>query len=230
VLQECLQMIADNINRIKSGLPKNIQLIVVSKTISVDGIMEAYNSGHRLFGENKVQELVSKYQELPKDIEWNMIGHLQTNKVKYIAPFISIIHSVDSFKLLEVINKEGIKTGRVIDCLLQVHIASEETKFGFDEAELENMFKSELFNTFKNIRIRGLMGMASFSNDTLKIKSEFHRLSELLAALKSKYFIYNDSFKELSMGMSSDYLIGIEEGSTMVRLGTSIFGERNYNK
>jgi pyridoxal phosphate enzyme (YggS family) len=219
-------MIADNLNRIKYGLPPNVKLIVVSKTIPVSKILEAYDTGHRIFGENKVQDLFSKYQKLPKDIEWHMIGHLQSNKVKNIVPFISLIHSVDSSKLLEIINKEGSKTGRVIDCLLQVHIATEETKFGFDETELDNMLKSDIFYTLKNIRIRGLMGMATFTNETLKIKNEFHKLAELLKALKSKYFFQNNYFKELSMGMSSDYLIGIEEGSTMVRLGTSIFGER----
>jgi PLP dependent protein len=219
-------MIADNLNRIKTGLPPHVKLIVVTKTISVKGIMEVYNTGNRVFGENKVQELMAKYSELPKDIEWHMIGHLQSNKVKYIAPFISLIHSVDSLILLEIINKEGYKAGRVIDCLLQVHIASEETKFGFDESELESLFGSELYQNLKNIRITGLMGMATFTDEPAKIKSEFRKLNVLLQDLKTKFFIRSDYFRELSMGMSSDYKIAIEEGSTMVRLGTSIFGSR----
>jgi PLP dependent protein len=219
-------MIADNLKRIKSWLPSDVKLVAVSKTIPVAGIMEVYNAGQRIFGENKVQELISKYEEMPKDIEWHMIGHLQSNKVKFITPFISLIHSVDSFKLLEVINKEGYKNGRVIDCLLQVHIAKEETKFGFNEEELENVLKSDSFKMFENVRINGLMGMATFTNDDVKIRKEFQKLAKVFSALKLKYFDQKNYFKELSMGMSSDYKIAVEAGSTMVRMGTLIFGNR----
>ncbi len=219
-------MIIENLKRIKSELPSHVKLIAASKTIPANRIMEAYNSGQKIFGENKVQELIEKHLKLPQDIEWHMIGHLQSNKVKYIAPFISLIHSVDSFKLLEVINKEGDKTGRIINCLLQVHIADEETKFGFDEKELDEMLKSDTYKQLNNVIIRGLMGMATFTYDRTKIRNEFRRLAIIFRDLKLSYFSKNVFFKELSMGMSSDYKIGIEEGSTMVRIGTNIFGNR----
>jgi pyridoxal phosphate enzyme (YggS family) len=188
--------------------------------------MEAYNSGQRIFGENKVQELVSKYETLPNDIQWHMIGHLQTNKVKYIAPFVNLIHAVDSYKLLETINKEALKNNRVIDCLLQIHIAKEESKFGFDETELFAMFTKSDYSNLNNVRICGLMGMATFSDDTNLVRSEFKYLSKLLNKLKSSTFYNSSYFKELSMGMSDDYTIAIEEGSTMVRIGSDIFGNR----
>lgn len=219
-------MIAANIIKIKSEIPSSVKLVAVSKTKPVNDILEAYHAGHKIFGENIVQELVHKYHELPKDIEWHMIGHLQTNKVKYIAPFISLIHSVDSLKLLEIINKEAVKNNRIIDCLLQVYIADEETKFGLDEIELNNILKSNIFKDLKNIRVRGLMGIATFTNDVTKIRFEFHHLSQIFKDLKITIFEKLETFTELSMGMSSDYHIGIEEGSTIVRLGSIIFGER----
>ncbi|HNV53232.1 MAG TPA: YggS family pyridoxal phosphate-dependent enzyme, partial [Tenuifilaceae bacterium] len=200
----------------------------VSKTHPVEVIMEAYNAGHRIFGENKVQELVSKYEGMPKDIEWHLIGHLQSNKVKYIAAFVSLIHSVDSIKLLEVIDKEAQKHNRVIDCLLQIHIASEETKFGLSADELEELLSSNDFKEMKNIRVVGLMGMATFTDNMAQVRMEFKFLNNLFKSVKEKYFADKPWFKELSMGMSSDYAVAVEEGSTMVRIGSNIFGHRNY--
>jgi len=204
-----------NIESITSELHPGCRLIAVSKTHPPELIQEAYDAGQRVFGENKVQEMVAKYEVLPKDIQWHLIGHLQTNKVKYIAPWVSLIHSVDSSKLAEEIDKQGKKVGRVIPCLLQVYIAKEETKFGFDREELLDFIKN-----FKltNIRIEGLMGMASLTGDTDQIRSEFKTLHDL--------FVEIGNLKELSMGMSSDYKIAMEEGSTMVRIGTAIFGKR----
>lgn len=237
-----MNIIIIGVLKIKMGIRNNIvnftneltpfkcQLIAVSKTQPISKILEAYQAGQRVFGENKVQELVEKYEsDLPKDIEWHMIGHLQRNKVKYIAPFISLIHSVDSYKLLEEINKCGAKNGRVIPCLAQIFIADEETKFGFDESELEAIFKSNEFKTLKNIKIAGLMGMATLTDDHEKIRSEFHRLKLFFDKLKSQT-IPHVSMENLSMGMSGDYRIAVEEGSTIVRIGTAIFGERNYSK
>lgn len=220
--------IQGNLQEIKQSLPKNVVLVAISKTHPVDVVMEAYNAGQRVFGENKVQEMVSKYELMPKDIEWHLVGHLQTNKVKYITHFVSLIHSVDSLKLLSMINKEAEKVGRVIDCLLQVYIATEETKFGLSADELDEILRSSEYQQMKNVRVVGLMGMASFSDDEEKVKSEFHYLSDLFNRLKNTYFKDEKSFKNLSMGMSSDYQIAIEEGSTMVRIGSSIFGSRNY--
>ena len=222
-------MIADNLNKIKSVLPEHVKLVAVSKTVSADRILEAYGTGQKIFGENKVQELTAKYNELPKDIKWHMIGHLQTNKVKFIVPFISLIHSVDSFKLLEIINKESERISIITNCLLQVHIAEEQTKFGFNESEIRQMLGSEAYKNLKNVRISGLMGMATFTDNVSKVRGEFHALSELFKTLKIDFFSHVEYFKELSMGMSSDYKIGIEEGSTMVRIGTDIFGSRNQN-
>jgi pyridoxal phosphate enzyme (YggS family) len=204
-----------NIESITSGLRPGCRLVAVSKTHPPELIREAYDAGQRIFGENKVQEMVAKYEVLPKDIQWHLIGHLQTNKVKYIAPWVSLIHSVDSPKLAEEIDKQGKKAGRVIPCLLQVHIATEETKFGFDRVELLNFIK-----TFKpmNVSIEGLMGMASLTDNTDQIRKEFKTLHDL--------FIEIGNLKELSMGMSGDYKIAMEEGSTMVRIGTAIFGKR----
>ena len=214
--------IPENLHKIKSKIPPKVKLIVVSKTQPVESILEVYNANHKIFGENKVQELVDKYEQLSKDIEWHLIGHLQTNKVKYIAPFVSLIHSVDSLKLLKEINKEAIKNNRVIDCLLQIHIAKEETKFGLSFEEAETILKSKELKNFKNINIVGLMGMATLSEDREIIRKEFRELKNFFRNLQ--FTIYNLQF--LSMGMSSDYGIAIEEGSTMVRVGSAIFGER----
>jgi len=220
--------IQSNLQTIKSELPLQVRLVAISKTHPVDVVMEAYNAGQRVFGENKVQEMVSKYELMPKDIEWHLVGHLQTNKVKYIAPFVSLIHSVDSLKLLSVINKEAEKNNRVIDCLLQMYIASEETKFGLSHEELEEILKSSEYQAMKNIRVVGLMGMASFSDNMNIVRGEFKNLATIFKQAKEIYFTDKPWFKELSMGMSSDYKIAIEEGSTMVRVGSSIFGHRNY--
>ncbi|QKG80499.1 YggS family pyridoxal phosphate-dependent enzyme [Tenuifilum thalassicum] len=221
--------IADKLNTIKSELPSHVKLIAVSKTHPVEAIMEAYNAGHRLFGENKVQELVSKYEQMPKDIEWHLIGHLQTNKVKYIAPFVSLIHSVDSLKLLKTINKEAAKNNRVIDCLLQVHIAQEETKFGLSTQELHDILKSPELDQLNNIRICGLMGMATFTDNIQQVRNEFRNLKNIFDEVKNANFQTESFFKEISMGMSGDYRIAIEEGSTMVRIGSNIFGHRIYS-
>lgn len=220
--------IRKNIEKLTQSLPPGCNLIAVSKTQPVEKIQEAYNAGQRLFGENKAQELSKKYEALPKDIQWHMIGHLQTNKVKYIAPFIHLIHSVDSLKLLQEIDKQGAKNNRVISCLLQIHIADEETKFGFSEDEVHNLIQSGEIQKLKNIKIAGLMGMATLTADTDKIKKEFHTLKLTFNKLKSPSLASNLEMKELSMGMSSDYNIAAEEGSTLVRIGTAIFGERNY--
>ena len=212
--------IAGNLAAIKFSLPENVTLIVVTKTHPIDKIMEVYTAGHKIFGENKVQEMVDKHEQLPKDIEWHLIGHLQTNKVKYIAPFVSLIHSVDSIKLLQEINKQAVKNNLIINCLLQVYIANEETKFGLDFDEVDAILSSKEFAQLKNIKIVGLMGMATNTENKEQIKQEFH-------SLKAFYNKHNQ-FSILSMGMSSDFAIAIDEGSTMVRIGSLIFGERNY--
>ncbi len=217
--------IAENIANIIQTLDGKARLIAVTKTKPVATLDEAYNSGFKRFGENKVQEMVEKYESMPKDIEWHMIGHLQSNKVKYMASFVSMIHSVDSLKLLREINKEALKHNRVIDCLLQIFIADEETKFGLSKEEAIEILTSPDLLTFKNIRIAGLMGMASFTDDSDKIRNEFRGLKNLFDSLK----IYNNdrvSLKELSMGMSGDYQIAVDEGSTLVRVGSAIFGGR----
>jgi len=221
--------ITENLNRIKSTLPVGVTLVAVSKTKPNEAVLEAYRAGQRVFGENKVQEMVSKYEALPKDIEWHLIGHLQTNKVKYIAPFVSMIHSVDSLKLLSVIDKEGERNDRVIQCLLQFHIADEETKFGLSYDEAVGLLESEEYRSMKNIRIRGVMGMATFSDDVDQVRSEFANLKNCFDRLKSSFFMEEQSFSEISMGMSDDYLLAIGQGSTMVRVGSSIFGVRNYS-
>ena len=220
--------ITENLSKIKSELPSNVKLIAVSKTKPETDIIEAYNTGHKIFGENKVQELVDKYQHLPKDIEWHFIGHLQTNKVKYIAPFVNLIHAVDSLKLLKEINKQAIKNNRIIDCLLQFHIADEEAKFGFLKNEVINLLQSDDFQKLTNIRILGVMGMATYTDDENQIHSEFAKLKSYFEEIKEKYITQN-YFSEISMGMSADYNIAIEEGSTMIRLGSSIFGIRFYS-
>jgi len=219
--------IADNIKRLKNETDTiKVQLIAVSKTKPEQEIMEAYDAGQRVFGENMVQELVDKYEHLPKDIEWHLIGHLQSNKVKYIAPFISMIQSVDSQKLLQEIDKYAQKHNRIIDCLLQIYIADEETKYGFGFDETIELLRSEEFTTLKNIRIRGLMGIATNTENEKQIKEEFYELKTFFDGVKQSFFRKEASFNTLSMGMSSDYKIAIEQGSNMVRLGSTIFGQR----
>jgi pyridoxal phosphate enzyme (YggS family) len=221
--------IAENIDLILANLPLNVKLVAVSKTKPAELLMEAYLHGQRVFGENKVQELVWKYEELPKDIEWHLIGHLQTNKVKYVAPFVYLIHGVDSFKLLKAIDLEAKKVNRIIPCLLQFHIAEEETKFGFSMDELIEMLTTPEFGNLQNVRISGVMGMATFTDDENQIRKEFAHLKAIFERLRIEHFSENSDFKDISMGMSGDYLIAIEEGSTMVRIGSTIFGERYTN-
>ena len=216
----------ENFLKLKQELPANVTLVVVSKTHPAEKILEIYNAGHRIFGENKVQELAGKHEQLPKDIEWHLIGHLQSNKVKYIAPIVSLVHSVDSFKLLSELNKAGKKIDRIIHCLLQIYIASEETKFGLSFEECTELIKSPLFSELSHIKVDGLMGMASNTENREQIRSEFRSLKTYFDKTRSEGL--ND-MEILSMGMSSDYKIAIEEGSTMIRVGSTIFGERNYN-
>jgi pyridoxal phosphate enzyme (YggS family) len=220
--------IKKNLERIKSELPDNVKLVAVSKTKPESDIQEAYETGQRIFGENKAQEMQGKAESLPDDIEWHMIGHLQRNKVKYIAPFVSLLHSVDSWRLLKEVNKRAKNEERVIDCLLQIHIAKEESKFGLDEDEVSEILYSEEFEKLENIRIVGLMGMATLTENEDQIRREFKSLQDLFDKIKNDKFSMEDSFKELSMGMSSDFKIAIEEGSTMIRIGSDIFGARNY--
>ncbi len=221
-------IIKDNLNNILKTLPANVQLIAVSKTKPVSEILEAYNTGQKVFGENKIQEMVQKFDHMPKDIQWHMIGHLQRNKVKYMAHFVHLIHGVDSFKTLKEINKQAQKHDRVINCLLQLKIASEETKFGLSTLEVEDLLNSPELSNLKNINIQGFMGMASFTNDSATVRAEFKTLKTYFEKLKNlTSFNFNPTI--LSMGMSGDYQIAIEEGSTMVRVGSAIFGHRNYN-
>ncbi len=219
-------MVRENLQKILQELPPKVQLIAVSKTKPLEDIIEAYEAGQKVFGENKVQEMVDKHESLPKDIQWHMIGHLQTNKVKYIAPFVSLIHSVDSEKLLMEIEKQGKKIKRKISCLLQIHIAQEEHKFGFSINELSALLESDTFKSFEYIQINGVMGMASYVENEIQIRQEFRSLKNDFDQLKSRYFLKDANFKEISMGMSGDYSIAIEEGSTMIRIGGSIFGSR----
>lgn len=224
--------ITKNIQKITSELPADVRLVAVSKTKSNEAILEAYHAGQQVFGENKVQELVAKYEHLPKDIEWHMIGHLQSNKVKYIAPFVHLIHGIDSFKLLEEVNKQAKNCHRIQKVLLQIYIAKEETKFGFSEEEVIDLLNSEKFKQLTNIEVVGLMGMATNTANEQQIRNEFKSLKTLFEKLQISNLqspISNLQFQILSMGMSSDYKIAIEEGSTMIRIGSSIFGERNYN-
>jgi PLP dependent protein len=209
--------------RIKKDIPSGVRLVVVSKTVPVQTIREVYNTGHRIFGENRAQTLIDKQPLLPGDIEWHFIGHLQTNKVKYIVPFISMIQSVDSLKLLKEIDKEAAKHGRVIPCLLQFHIATEETKYGLDLVEAREILGNPDLSALKNVRISGVMGMATYSDDENLVRSEFRNLKHIFEAIKAEYFYNDPNFKEISMGMSGDYKIAIEEGSTIVRIGTAIF-------
>jgi pyridoxal phosphate enzyme (YggS family) len=219
--------IADNIKSLKNETdPINVTLLAVSKTKSNEDILAAYNAGQRSFGENQVQELVEKHETLPGDIQWHLIGHLQTNKVKYIAPFISMIQSVDSIKLLLEIDKQAVKNKRVIDCLLEIYIADEETKFGLGFDEAIELLRSDEFAALKNIRIRGLMGIATNTDNEKQVKDEFYELHTFFDGIKQSFFRKETSFDTLSMGMSSDYKIAIEQGSTMIRLGSTIFGQR----
>lgn len=212
---------------LKNEIPDHVQLVAVSKTKPVDDILIAYESGHRIFGENKVQEITHKHPLLPSDIEWHFIGHLQSNKVKYIAPFIHLIHAVDSLKLLKEINKQALKNNRLISCLLQFHIASESSKYGLHYDEAKEILISESFAEMHNICIAGVMGMATFTTDENIIRGEFKQLKEFFTNLKKEFFQENNNFKEISMGMSDDFGIAIEEGSSIVRIGSSIFGSRN---
>ncbi len=212
----------DNIQAIKGSIPKEVTLIAVTKTYSPEMIMKAYEGGHKIFGESKVNEMLEKYETLPKDIEWHLIGHLQTNKVKYIASFVKLIHSVDSLKLLQEINKQGLKNNRVIDCLLQIYIAKEKTKFGMDQKEAEELLLSEAFKKLQNIRITGLMGMATNTDNLEQVRNEFRSLKTFYDKLQNR----NHNLQTLSMGMSNDYTVAIEEGSNMIRIGSAIFGKR----
>lgn len=219
--------IGANISAIKQEVERlNVTLVAVSKTKPVEDIQEAYDAGQRVFGENTVQELLEKHEQLPKDIEWHLIGHLQTNKVKYIAPFISLVQSVDSLKLLQEINKQALKNQRTIDCLLQIYIADEETKFGLQFDEVIELLRSAEFSEMENIRITGVMGIATNTENPKKIKEEFYELYTFFKGLKQSFFNNNDVFKEVSMGMSADYKLAIEQGSTMIRLGSTVFGKR----
>ena len=217
--------IATNLQHIQATLPDNVILVAVSKTKPIADLMEAYTAGQRIFGENKIQEMTEKWEELPKDIQWHMIGHVQTNKVKFMAPFVQLIHGVDSLKLLQEINKQGAKNKWVIDCLLQIQIAAEETKFGLDETELASLLASDAFNKMENIQIRGLMGMATFTENKNQVKKEFQHLKSIFDQLKSQPILHS-KLDTISMGMSGDYQLAIECGSTMVRVGSSIFGGR----
>lgn len=223
-------MIAKTIKDIKDTLPEGVRLIAVSKFHPVEAVMEAYNAGQRLFGENKVQEMTAKHEVLPKDIEWHFIGHLQTNKVKYIAPYVTMIHSIDSLHLLTEVNRQAEKANRVIDVLLQIHIAHEETKFGMTFDECRELLNKGSWKTLTHVRICGLMGMATFTDDMEQVEREFVSLQAFLEELKNSWFTGDATFKELSMGMTDDYPIAVRHGSTFVRIGTLIFGERNYNK
>lgn len=219
--------IKENLSGIAKAIPPACTLIAVSKTQPAEKIMEAYACGHREFGENRAQELAAKHEVLPKDIQWHMIGHLQTNKVKYIASFVHLIHSVDSLKLLEEVNRQGAKNERIIPCLLQVHIAEEETKFGFSPEEVTSLFSTVKWEKLPNVQVRGLMGMATLTPEEAQIRKEFKRLKKLHSQLQEEALPANVRMEILSMGMSSDYKIALDEGSTMVRVGTAIFGQRN---
>jgi len=219
--------IAANIKHLKEQIPPSVRLVAVSKTKPESDILEAYNSGHKIFGENRVLELLKKQDNLPADIEWHMIGHLQSNKVKLIVPFISMIHSADSFRLLKTIDLEASGINRIVNCLLQIHIAAEETKFGFSMDEIHEMIKSEDFRKLNSIRICGVMGMATFTDDSGRVRNEFRYLAQCYYELKRDYFADKPEFREISMGMSGDFKIAIGEGSTIVRIGSLIFGERN---
>ena len=216
-------------DEIRASLPAGVRLVAVSKFKPAEDIAALYQHGQRVFGENHAQEMKAKHEVLPKDIEWHFIGHLQTNKIKYIAPYVSLIHSIDSFDLLKEVNKHAVKNNRVIPCLLQFHIANEETKFGFTFEECEAMLNDPGFIELKNVEIHGVMGMATFTDNMEQVREEFQHLHQIFQELKTIYFAQNPDFKEISMGMSEDYPIAIEEGSTLIRIGSAIFGPRNYN-
>ncbi len=220
--------IKQNLINFLAIIPKYVQLVAVSKTKPIEAVMEAYDAGQRVFGENKAQDLSAKAEKLPNDIDWHFIGHMQTNKVKYIAPFVKMIHAVDSIKLLIEINKQALKNDRIIDCLLQFHIADETTKFGLNLIEATNILTSTQLVNLQNVRITGVMGMATYTDDLQQIRTEFKQLTKYMRLLKNEYFSEKSYFKEISMGMSGDYKIAIAEGSTMIRVGTKIFGARNY--
>ncbi|MDT0644876.1 YggS family pyridoxal phosphate-dependent enzyme [Zunongwangia sp. F363] len=217
--------IAANIKKYKEELPENVKLVAISKTKPNEDLLEAYNAGQRIFGENKIQEMTEKWEQLPKDIEWHMVGHVQRNKVKYMAPYIGLIHAVDSLKLLKEINKQAKKVDRKINCLLQIKIAEEDSKFGISAEEAEEILNSEAYSKMQNTEVIGLMGMATFTDDENQVKTEFMKLKSIFKDFKEKH----PSLKELSLGMSDDYKIALECGTTMVRIGSNIFGERNYN-
>jgi len=219
--------IQQNLNQIKSTLPEHVTLVAVSKTKPVSQIMEAYSAGHRIFGENKIQEMTEKFEAMPKDIDWHMIGHVQTNKIKYMASFVSLIHGVDSFKLLKEINKQALKNNRIINCLLQIKIADEDSKFGMSATDASKIIQSKEFSELKNVCVVGVMGMATFTEDQKQIEREFKLLKSTFDELKAIQ-TENCKLQTISMGMSGDYPLAIEFGSTMVRVGSSIFGERNY--
>lgn len=220
--------IAENLKQVLSELPEGVRLVAVSKFHPNEAIEEAYRAGQRVFGESKVQEMTSKYESLPKDIEWHFIGHLQTNKIKFIVPYVALIHGIDSYKLLAEVNKQAEKVGVTVNCLLQLHVAREETKFGFSFDECREMLASDEWKELKNIRICGLMGMATNTDNIEQIKAEFCSLSNFFQEIKAMWFLNNESFKKLSMGMSHDYHEAIAAGSTLIRVGSKIFGEREY--
>lgn len=220
--------IQENIRSVLSTLPDGVRLVAVSKYHPIEAIREAYDGGQRIFGESKVQEMTAKHDQLPTDIEWHFIGHLQTNKVKYIAPYVSLIHGVDSYKLLLEINRQGQRVGRIIPCLLQIHVAQEETKFGFSPEECLQMLALDEWSTLPYVSIRGIMGMASNTDDMEQVRREFSTLSNIFSQVREKYFSDRENFSELSMGMSDDYPIAVKEGSTLVRVGSRIFGDRVY--
>ena len=222
-------MIEENLTKVRNTVPQGVTLVVVSKTKPVEDLQAAYDAGQRVFGENHALEMRDKHEALPKDIQWHFIGHLQTNKIKYIIPFVSLIHSVDSQKLMHEINKEAAKHNRIIDCLLQFHIATEETKFGLDYDEASAMLRFDDYKAMQNINIVGVMGMATNTDDMALVRSEFRNLKGIFEMLKAEFFADKQDFAQISMGMSGDYPIAIEEGSTLVRVGSAIFGTRNYN-
>jgi PLP dependent protein len=227
ILKSQSMPITDHLSQVRSSIPSNVKLIAVSKTYPAELIAQAYHAGQRAFGENRVQELVDKQAQLPADIEWHLIGHLQKNKVKYIAPFVAMIHAIDQLELLEVVNKEAEKSGRIIRCLIQIHIAQEASKFGFSYQDAYDFFGQGLFKNLKNVEIAGLMGMATFTENLNQVRDEFRQLASFFKALQQGSMSDQPSFRELSMGMSGDYLIAIEEGATMVRVGSAIFGSRH---
>lgn len=223
-------MIKENLEKIRATVPEGVTLVAVSKTKPISDLQEAYDAGQRIFGENYPQEMRDKHEVLPKDIQWHFIGHLQTNKIKYIIPYVTLIHSIDTANLLEAVNKEAKKHDRVVDCLLQFHIALEETKFGLDLNEARQLLDSEAYKQMGNVRICGVMGMGTFTDNMDEVRKEFKHLKSIFETLKKDYFANQPQFKEISMGMSEDYPIAIEEGATLIRVGSKIFGARVYNK